>query len=264
MGRVSLLGSGNQGLIESAAKFIAPAGITDATQIKAANYIATNLIANNLWPKSVAFYPFIGGTATAHKFNLINPVDSDGAYRIAFSGGITHSSNGMAGNGTTGYGDTKINNLTVFPTGDDITIMIYIQAGSQEATLDMGCQNGSADAVYIASNYTGLNAAYKMNDRTLSNTSLADYLGLFGATRRIFGTKVLYHRGAVVLTSTVDRTALQSLNILIGALNANGTPAAFSTKTIAGVFIGNALSDAQHAIMETIFTGYNTILGRNV
>jgi hypothetical protein len=55
-----------------------------------------------------AIYPFVGGTATSHKYNLKDPRDLDAAYRIAFNGGWTHNSNGITGDGTTGYAYTYV------------------------------------------------------------------------------------------------------------------------------------------------------------
>jgi len=47
--------------------------------------------------------------AAQFKYNLVNPVDSDAAFRLVFNGGWTHSSNGATPNGTNGYADTKFN-----------------------------------------------------------------------------------------------------------------------------------------------------------
>jgi hypothetical protein len=49
-------------------------------------------------------YPFVGGNAIAHSFNLANP----GTGRITWSGTVTHDANGITGNGTTGGGDTGV------------------------------------------------------------------------------------------------------------------------------------------------------------
>ena len=54
-----------------------------------------------------ALYPFVGGTATSHKFNLKDPRDLDAAFRLQFNGGWTHNSNGVTPNGTNGYADNK-------------------------------------------------------------------------------------------------------------------------------------------------------------
>ncbi len=49
--------------------FITATSITDATQQTAINTLVTDLKTANIWTKMKALYPFIGGTATTHKFN---------------------------------------------------------------------------------------------------------------------------------------------------------------------------------------------------
>jgi len=44
------------------------------------------LKSNTILTKMKAIYPFIGGTAATHKWNLINPQDTDAAYRLTFFG----------------------------------------------------------------------------------------------------------------------------------------------------------------------------------
>ena len=88
--------------------FFSAAGITDNTQKLAVDKLVKDLKSYGLWTKMYAIYPFVGGTATTHKFNLKNPVDSDGAYRLVFNGGWVHSSTGILGNGTNTYANTKV------------------------------------------------------------------------------------------------------------------------------------------------------------
>jgi hypothetical protein len=86
--------------------FITAAGITDPTQQSAINTLVVDLKANNIWTKMRAIYPFVGGTATTHKWNLKDPRDLDAAFRLLFSGGWTHSANGIQGNGVNNIANT--------------------------------------------------------------------------------------------------------------------------------------------------------------
>ena len=54
--------------------FLTAAGITDATITSAINTLVVDLKGYNIWTKMKAVYPFVGGTAAAHKFNLKNPL----------------------------------------------------------------------------------------------------------------------------------------------------------------------------------------------
>lgn len=102
------------GYDSDAQSFFTAAGITDATQKNAVNTMVVALKAASLWTLCRAVYPYVGGTATTHKYNLKDPRDLDAAYRIAWSGGVTHDSNGVTFNGSTGFGETFLNPLTVF------------------------------------------------------------------------------------------------------------------------------------------------------
>jgi len=46
--------------------------------------------ANGYYSKYHAVYLFLGGTAAAHKFNAINPLDTDAAFRMVFTASPTH------------------------------------------------------------------------------------------------------------------------------------------------------------------------------
>ena len=52
--------------------FVEAAGIADQTQQAAINNLVIGLKINNLWNKMQVVYPFVGGSAYAHKFNLKN------------------------------------------------------------------------------------------------------------------------------------------------------------------------------------------------
>lgn len=96
--------------------FFTAAGITDPTQKSAVTSMVIALKAAGLWTISKAIYPFVGNAAASTKYNLKDPRDLDAAYRIVWAGGVTHDSNGVTFNGTTGVGDTKFVPSTVYPS----------------------------------------------------------------------------------------------------------------------------------------------------
>ena len=53
-----------------ALSFITAASITDATQKTAINTLVKDLKIANIWTKMKAIYPFVGGNAIAHAYNL--------------------------------------------------------------------------------------------------------------------------------------------------------------------------------------------------
>jgi hypothetical protein len=88
--------------------FLLAAGITDATITSAIDNLVLSLKADSIWTKMTALYPFVGGTASTHKFNLKDPRDLDAAFRLTFVGSPTHDANGMQGNGSSQYANTHL------------------------------------------------------------------------------------------------------------------------------------------------------------
>jgi hypothetical protein len=111
------------GVDPDAQAFITAAGITNPTQQAAINTLVVDLKGYNVWTKMKALYPFVGGTASQHKFNLKDPRDLDAAFRLVFNGGVTHNSNGVTFNGTNGYADTKLSpNSTLLQNNNSISV----------------------------------------------------------------------------------------------------------------------------------------------
>jgi len=123
--------------------FIDAAAITDVTQQSAINTLVLDLKNYGIWTKMKAVYPFVGGTATTHKWNLKDPRDLNAAFRLVFSGGWTHSSTGALPNGTNAYADTFLNENTILTlnnehlsyysrTNNTILVRIFMQNGLME------------------------------------------------------------------------------------------------------------------------------------
>jgi len=117
----------DSGLDASATAFIAAAGLTDTVQKSAVNTLVKDLKRFGIWDKIKAFYPFVGGSAASHKFNLKDPRDLNEAYRLTFSGGWTHSSLGAQCNGSNTTSTTYLSLNSVFGTASyEHNLGIYI------------------------------------------------------------------------------------------------------------------------------------------
>jgi hypothetical protein len=90
----------------TAYNFALAANITDKTQLWALHRLGEGLTKYGLLSKMKAVYPFVGGTADKHKWNFVNPVDSDAAFRITWTGNWVHNSVGIDPDGSTAIGDT--------------------------------------------------------------------------------------------------------------------------------------------------------------
>jgi hypothetical protein len=117
----------------------------DTFVIGAKNAFSLTLGVNNLSTKFPAIYPMIGGTATSHKYNLSAPQDLDASYRLAFSGGITHSGTGADPNGSNGFGDTFFNVRTYRGSASASVDQFSIGYYSRQNTTADDCYLGAFD-----------------------------------------------------------------------------------------------------------------------
>jgi len=243
-----------------AAAFISATGITDATQISAINSLVADLKTYNLWTKFNALYPFVGGTATTHKYNLVNPADTDAAFRLNFVGGWTHSTNGAQPNGTNGYANTFLNASTVL-SSTSVHISAYSRTLTVGSVVELGCFNGT-NFVHLR---TAANAVIGSTSSILSYTTTTDARGFWIGTKRADADREGYRNGVSQVTNTTsDSAAFPNLNLFIGARNDSGTAGVFSAKQLALASIGSSLTDTEAADFNTAVTTFQTTLGRNV
>ena len=108
------------------AAFITATGLTNSTHITSVRRLVSALKYEGLWTKLKAVYPFVGGSAAAHKFNLKDARDANDAYRLTFNGGWTHDSTGALPSGTNGWANTNLvmNNIL---TPYNAAMGVYIQ-----------------------------------------------------------------------------------------------------------------------------------------
>lgn len=101
-------GGFNKPVDPDAQAFITAAGITNATEQDAINTLVGDLKTAGLWTKFLAIYPFVGGTSTSCKYNLVNPLDTDAAFRLTFNSTFTFNSSGIRGTSNSSYANTHI------------------------------------------------------------------------------------------------------------------------------------------------------------
>ena len=122
--------------------YFTAAGITDAGHKSAWNTFVLDCKANGNWTPLIAAYPVIGGTSGTHAINAKTP----GTYNLIFSG-ITHSSSGIQGNGTSNNVNTWIQPSTVFGSNTGIHLCFHTSTPSSTFSTgvetDMGCFNSS-------------------------------------------------------------------------------------------------------------------------
>jgi len=250
-----------------AINFISATGITASDQQSAINQLSYDLVNTGLMDKMIAIYPFVGGNATAHSFNLKDPRDTNAAFRLTFVGGATHSSTGYFPSISNGYANTFLNPVFNLPN-PYLHLSTYIRTiitptntridVAQSNNTNTFCQiNGGAN--FYAGNGTIGQGGVSF---TTTTTSQGHWIGVKSSDSVRFG----FRNGVLnsTPTSTNDTTAYLSANFYIGARNNSGTAAFFAGKETAFVTIGIALTQAECATLYTIIQNFQTTLGRQV
>jgi hypothetical protein len=246
--------------------FITAAGITDLVQQGAINTLVKTLKDVNLWSKMKAIYPFVGGTAASHKFNLKDPRDVDGAFRLVFNGGWTHSATGALPNGTTGWANTYFNPSSVL-TVDSTHMSIYsntndaVLAGSTDP-VDMGSYNSATQSITLVNSVL---TAITRNLGAVINWTQSTRLGLV-VTNKTASNITKIHKNGVVVASGSSVGTLPTLPIFIGTLNYLGTPynIGYTNNRFAFATIGDGLTDTEAANLYSAVQTFQTTLGRQV
>lgn len=249
--------------------FFTAAGITDNTQKTAVNQLVVDLKTYGIWTKMKAIYPFVGGTSTTHKYNLKDPQDTDGAFRLVFSGGWTHSSTGADPGGVNGYADTKFNQMNSWTSTSNASAGIYLRENVASTAVDIGASSnaGNGDnSTIIYSRYTGDNFYGSANGTGVSGAANTNSQGFFAVSRTNTTQHSIYKRGSSTINQTSSVNIGTNINktIYIGAANNNGVADYFSNREIAFAFFGDGLTQSEVGDYYTAVQAFQTTLGRNV
>jgi hypothetical protein len=268
-----------------ATAFLNAAGITDLTITTAINGLVTDLKRDGIWGNMIAIYPFVGGTASTHKFNLKNPADTNAAFRLTFDGGgWVHNSNGITADGTGSYANTYfVPSADGFLTGS-ASMGLYSRTSEATTGVDMGCTLVTLDLPRetelvirrtipstIATNQfinglpvdNGTKISGEGGDPATVIVNL-DGNGFYQIGRN--GTTRVWVKNDTILrkdsTPTFPRPNLQ---LVIGAMRLiSGNIGRHSARNYAYGFMGKSLTDTQFENHNLAVQRFQTILGRKV
>ena len=244
--------------------FITAAAITDATQKRAIETLVVDLKGYGIWTKMKALYPFVGGTAAQHKFNLKNPIDSDSAFRLVFSGGWVHSSNGALPNGTNSFADTffiPLNNTAI----NSFTFSTYTRTNTTGLFVDLGGVGTPGTGEIFSFNRHADQQFSVINSAVAYTTNaVTDSLGLSSYTRSGATTIKNYKNGVLKTTGTTASTNNCAGRLYIGATNGNGTANFYSNRSLGFAHTGDGLTDAETTNLYTAVQAFQTTLSRQV
>jgi hypothetical protein len=269
-----------RGIDPDAQAFITATGIT-GTNASAINQLVLDLKSASIWTKMKAIYPMVGGTATTHKFNLKNPLNTNVAFRLAFSGGWTHTANGAKANGANAYADTYFvaqGNLSLYNA--HLSFYSRTSAFQPAGSTLLGVASNSGfwnNREYWALN-TGINTLAGVQHSSLSateyatNNAQANKLGFIMQSRLSSTPTTLkvFKNGSPLANATTSTTgqALNIYSIYLSALrwmtNYPTYIGLYDDSECAFASIGDGLSDAESLAFYTAVQNYQTTLGRQV
>ena len=242
------------------------------TEKEATNQLVLDLKSASLFSVFDAFYPFVGGTSSSHKWNLLDPQDTDAAYRITWLGGMTHSSTGIKGNGSNSVGKTNWN--PVSESVSNICMGLYINDGltaTPSSEYDMGGLAqplGVNTDIMITLGFSNKTTKYVNFFRTnYFTTNAGDYSSCLLMGQNNGGTTQLFQDDLIVINSSQTLgTADVSFGIGASIRNIAGVEsvAGSSQRGYGTAFIGDTfLTEPQVILLNTAIVTFNTSLSRN-
>jgi len=258
--RATVMGANGGGYDTNAQAFITAAGITDAGQKSAVNTLVLSLKSGNIWSKMKAVYPFVGGTATSHKFNLIDPRDLNAAFRLSFVNGWTHSSTGVLPNGVDAYADTfLVPSTSLSLNSTHISGYLRTFTGCDAPMLSSENASTYANGLYIWPQQVSFGYSVRVNDSTSASGSHIDIRGFHIANRTASGVKKYRRTKSEIFNLTTASTALNTSSIYIAKSRNNAN---YFNNQIAFISIGDGLSDAESNTFYDAIQAFQTSLSR--
>jgi len=243
--------------------FLTASSITDSTIRGALNTFDIGLISNSLDTKMKALYPFVGGTASTHKFNFMDARDLDASFRLVFNGSWTHSSTGALPNGTNAFANTFLrpnNSLSL----NSVHLSYYSRTNQTFTDVLLGAADASYNnGLYLLPKNAPNNEYTRINQSTFTApTGHPNTFGFFNATRTVSTESRSYRNGGLVNILAVSSSGLSSNTIYIGS--ANISPQQYTSCECAFSSIGDGLNATEVSTFYNLVQAMQTTLGRQV
>lgn len=238
----------------NALSFLQATGITDGNTSFAVNNLVIQLKENGIWDECDAIYPFVGGTADTHKYNLKNP----STYTITFGGSWTHNSNGITGNGTNTYADTGWNPTTVGRnTNGHMAVYSRTNLNAGGLMSDMGAGSFPNESLMALANS---GTTYWIWSGQVQSAAYGNTQGFYVTTRDASNT--IGYKNGTSISSGGNTNNHPNANMYIGAQNTTAAGTRWTTRNYAFASLGTDITNISQ--YYTIVQGFQTSLGRQV
>jgi hypothetical protein len=252
--------------------FLTASAISDATIRGGLNTFDIGLIANSLDTKMYALYPFVSDGATSndralqHRWNFMDARNLDAAYRLQFTGGDTHNSNGYTPNGTNAYANTFFQPSLGWTNTNSVSFGVYTRNNTATAAVMGSATNVSTvpDASFLYTNLSGnLLYAATTTGAHSSISSIGATPGLFVVSRTASNLTTVYRNGTSIGSTVKASTNRTTIPFWLGAANFNGY-VEYGIGQWAFAFMSDGLNATDATNLYTLTQQLQTTLGRQV
>lgn len=246
--------------------FLTETGITDPIITAAITNLVLDLKSAGIWSKIDALYPFVGGTASTHKYNLKDPRDLDAAFRITFNetGNITHDSDGVQFENQLGWANTHLNSNTDLNggSGQDSNHMFcsFFNCIAQGG-LDIGTSSATASWHLNSRNATDVFNTRNMSGTLNSDSGITDTTGVWGMSRTS-STAYTKYKDKTSYAKTVSTTTPPNLEVYFGGQNNQGSIGNRTSRGWNLLSMGGGLTTAEWEDFVDINTTFQNSLSR--
>lgn len=239
--------------------FLDVTGITNTTIENALEDLVGTMKTDGVWSKLLAIYPFVGGTATTNKYNLKDPQDTNGAYRIDFQSNFTFASTGVTGDGT-GPARTFLNPSTDL-SQNSFSVAMYSRTNSDSTAYDFGATDGSSGISVQSKNSSTFSVrGATSSEITQSNNTSAGWFSVKRTTSGVFQFQPQQYGLGGFFNSTALSTTLPNEELYFGGLSSSN----YSTREYAWLSIGDGLTNDEITNLGDAVIQFQTDLSRNV
>lgn len=248
--------------------FITAADYSLTSHKNAINNLVVSLKEANLWTKMTAIYPLLSDgvnqtRAYQLKYNLKNPLDTNGAYRLSFFGGITYTGTGILFGGVNGYANTYLKPNVL--SQNSFHMSIYSLTNTQATVNDIGSQDNplTSGAVMLLRDAGG-NFNSRTNQSTINSVTNATSLGYYVTNRTASNVVNSWRNTSKIINVSTASAVPNNFDIYIGARNDGGTPTLYSNREYSFVTIGSGLTDDEVGNLGAIVQTFMYETGRIV
>jgi len=259
---INSMSRGGSSYDADAQAFLTATGITDLTISNAINDLVIGYKSEGLWTKRGIIYPIVGGTSTTVKYNLKNPLDTDGAFRLSLFGGITYASTGITPDGSTGYGNTHW-----LKPSDNISFGFYSRTEGNNTGYDISAvKNGSNGYNVLALQQTN---TFFLVSNSVGNSQFSSAVGSSKGwfMTNFNGTAVEGFRNGTELTGTSSFPNSEQPNLPFKMFCLQYDTfefEQFSNRECAFAVFGDNISEAEALAEYNLIQDFQTALSRNV